>query len=469
MAEFNWDRLLRRIGDGAVVPVIGQELMRQQVDGRQVTLAGLIAQRLAKNLEIDVEQPPFSELSAVVSAYLSRPGTVTTELYQDIAWAYKEITRDLAIPPALLKLADIGRFDLFVNLGFDSMLTAALDRRRFAGASVTRQVSFSINQSTDSQDQAMKPPPEGTPVVFNLFGYASSTDDYVIHDEDALEFIHRLVSGDVEPPPWLLSRLRGADLLILGVHLPDWLGRFVLRAATRDRLMQSRRGYFIARENAAQASALDEFLRRFGRETRIHVYDGPAEGFVDELVRRWLEQNPPKPGAAPGSAMGAEPTTAQDGSIFISYGRENLAEVSRLHEQISGLGGDAWFDRNELMPGEEWERTILRKIQKDVRLFIPVVSTRTVERARTEGEAYVFKEWRQAISRAERIVGRKFIIPVVIDSDFSGGLTPYQTLLDEFPELDRYNFGHAPAGVLTDTLRAQLVQEIRNLRREEAR
>lgn len=470
MAEFNWDRLLRRIDDGAVVPVIGQELLRQDVDGKTVSLGGLVAQRLAKSLEIEVEPQPFFELNDVVSTYLSRPGTVSSELYQDIAWIYKEVTRTLPVPAPLMQLAAIGKFDLFVNLGFDSMLACALNRARFAGACCTREIAFSMNQSTDSQEQALKPPPEGTPVVFNLFGRASSTDDYVIHDEDALEFIHRLVSGDVEPPQWLLSRLRGADLLVLGVHLPDWLGRFVLRAATRDRLGLSRRGYFIARENAAQAATLDEFLRRFGRETRIHVYDGAAEGFVDELTRRWQQAyGTQPPSAAPAPASASAPEAIHDGSIFISYGRENLAEVTRLHEQISGLGGDAWFDHDELMPGEQWERTIQRRIQKDVRLFIPVVSTRTVERAKNSGEGYVFKEWRQAINRAEGIVGRKFIIPVVTDATFSGGLEPYQPLLDEFPEFDRYNFGHAPAGVLTDTLKAQLVQEIRNLRREDVK
>ena len=236
MAEFNWDRLLRRIDDGAVVPVIGQELLRQEVDGKTVSLGGMIAQRLAKSLEIEIEPQPFFELNDVVSTYLSRPGTVPSELYQDIAWIYKEVTRTLPVPTALMQLAAIGKFDLFVNLGFDSMLACALNRARFAGACGTREIAFSMNQSTDSQEQALKPPPEGTPVVFNLFGRASSTDDYVIHDEDALEFIHRLVSGDVEPPQWLLSRLRSADLLVLGVHLPDWLGRFVLRAANRDRL-----------------------------------------------------------------------------------------------------------------------------------------------------------------------------------------------------------------------------------------
>jgi hypothetical protein len=65
--------------------------------------------------------------------------------------------------------------------------------------------------------------------------------------------------------------------------------------------------------------------------------------------------------------------------------------------------------------------------------------------------------------------GREALHSGRIDTEFSGALTPYQSLLSEFPELDRYNFGAAPAGVLTDTLKTQLVQEIRNLRREEVR
>ena len=91
------------------------------------------------------------------------------------------------------------------------------------------------------------------------------------------------------------------------------------------------------------------------------------------------------------------------------------------------------------------------KIKRDARLFIPVVSTKTVERAATQAEGYVFKEWRYACDRAESIVGRrKFIFPVVVDADFDGGLGPYQTLLDDFPSLSDYNFGHAPVGVPTE-------------------
>ena len=172
-----------------------------------------------------------------------------------------------------MKLARIPKFDYFVSLTFDSLMARALDTVRFGGQAGTREVAFSINQSTAQQDEAQRRPPASTPVVYNLFGRASSSADYAIHDEDVLEFIHRLVSRDVTPPEWLLSELRGRHLLILGVHLPDWLGRFVLRAATRDRLLLAQRSYFIAREGAASARTLDEFLRRFGRETHIQVCD----------------------------------------------------------------------------------------------------------------------------------------------------------------------------------------------------
>ena len=67
---------------------------------------------------------------------------------------------------------------------------------------------------------------------------------------------------------------------------------------------------------------------------------------------------------------------------------------------------------------------------------------------------------------AEAIFGRrKFIFPVVVDSDFDGGLGPYQTLLDDFPSLSDYNFGHAPVGVPTEKLRTDLREAIRAMER----
>src|SRR5262249_22300888 len=143
---------------------------------------------------------------------------------------------------------------------------------------------------------------------------------------------------------------------------------------------------FIAGENAPSSGTLTEFLHRFGRETKIDAFEGSAAQFVEELHQRWISRHPGEERRDNGSSA----AEVKRGSIFISYGRENLAAVEKLHNAITSLGGDVWFDRSELSAGDEWEKKILPQIQRDVRLFVPVISKLTAEK--TEG--YVFREWR---------------------------------------------------------------------------
>jgi hypothetical protein len=459
--RFPWDDLLDYIQDGKVVPIVGHELLQADYQGRRVSLQRVLAERLAEREKLEVQWTPHLELNDVVCAYLANPQARLVGLYDRVAGFLRGLTPPFPVPEPLARLAAIEPFDLFVSVTFDSLLARAIDQARFGGNAVTREIEFSINQSTAAQSEALKVRPGDAPIVFNLFGRAASRSDFAIHDEDALEFIHRLVSGDVAPPEWLLSELRNRHLLILGVHLPDWLGRFVLRAATRDRLRLAQRAYFIAADAAASGTALAQFLHRFGRETSIAVFEGPAAAFVAELHRRWQARHPDAAAAA-GAARGGDATR---GSIFISYGRENLAAVERLHAAIESLGGDAWFDRTELGAGDQWERKILPQIQREVRLFVPVISDRTASR----NEGYVFREWREAVERSRKIVGRRFIVPVVVDPDYQGDLQRYQGLVDEFPAFRELHVGRAPGGEPDAALRQVLVAEIRAMRREEAR
>ncbi|HMF98666.1 MAG TPA: toll/interleukin-1 receptor domain-containing protein [Vicinamibacterales bacterium] len=458
--SFPWDDLLDYIEEGKVAPVIGHELIEADYQGRRVSLQRLIAERLADREKLTVEWSRYFELNDVVCAYLAKPQAKLVGLYDRIGGLLRALTPPFPVPDALRRLAEIGSFDIFVSMTFDSLLARAIDQARFGGNEVTREIEFSINQSTAAQTEAQKVKLGEAPIVFNLLGRASSKFDFAIHDEDALEFIHRLVSGDVAPPEWLLSELRSRHLLLIGVHVPEWLGRFMLRAATRDRMRLAQRAYFIARENIPSGAALTQFLARFGREASVAVYEGSAESFVAELHTRWQARHPEAAAAAPELRA----TDARRGAIFISYGRENLAAVERLHRAIEALGGDAWFDRTDLSAGDEWEKKILPQIQRDVRLFVPVISDRTARRH----EGYVFREWREALERSRKIVGRRFIVPIVVDADFSGDLRRYDTLVDEFPALRELHVGRAPGGEPDDALRQTLVAEIRAMRREEA-
>jgi hypothetical protein len=78
-------------------------------------------------------------------------------------------------------------------------------------------------------------------------------------------------------------------------------------------------------------------------------------------------------------------------------------------------------------------------------------------------------EWREALERSKKIVGRKFIVPVVVDADYQGNLQRYRSLVDEFPAFQALHFGRAPGGQQDEELRQTLVTEIRAMRREEAR
>jgi hypothetical protein len=137
--------------------------------------------------------------------------------------------------------------------------------------------------------------------------------------------------------------------------------------------------------------------------------------------------------------------------------------VERLHRAIQSLSdGDAWFDQDELSAGDHWEKKILPRIQRDVRLFVPVISDGTAKRS----EGYVFREWHEALERSKKIVGRKFIVPVVVDADYQGNLERYQSLVDWFPAFQELHFGRAPGGEPDEGLRQALIAEIRAMRRE---
>ena len=69
------------------------------------------------------------------------------------------------------------------------------------------------------------------PVVYHLLGRVSPMQDYVVTEEDALEFVHSLQASGL--PVNLLDAFDEKPLLIIGCSFPGWLVRFFIRAARR--------------------------------------------------------------------------------------------------------------------------------------------------------------------------------------------------------------------------------------------
>jgi len=400
--EFFWGDLLDYIEEGRVVAVVDSGMLPIAQEGQASPFDSLVAHRLASRLRIDLGGLDGSpRLDDVVSRYLLQPRARKEDLYVRIS----QIVKELAIepPPALLDLAAVRNLDLFVTLAFDGLLARAIDVVRHEGQSRTTVAVFSPNRAVD-----LPLPRERltSPTVFHLFGRQSSAPEWVICDEDRLEFLHAL-HDDTLRPKLLFDALRDAHLLILGCWLPDWLARFFLRAAKNERLSSHRETVeYLVNPMAARDPGLNAFLAHFSPSTRVVSLD-PAE-FCGELRKRWELRHPM--GVA---TKAATPAPVGDGAVFISYSSQDAVAVRGLAQALDAAGIDVWFDRSELQAGDDWERRIRRGLET-CSLFIPVISRNTQDSARRRD--FFWREWMAADEHVRGLApGEPFLVPVVID------------------------------------------------------
>lgn len=314
---------------------------------------------------------------------------------------------------ALRNLAAIDDFHLFVSTTPDRLLAKAVNEVRFQGRPVTRELSFSPNQSTSEQSRnAQQAATTGT-VVLNLFGQAASTPQYAIHEEDRLEWLHALLSDTASLPDWIAYPLKHQPMLFIGCEIPDWLGRFFLRMSSTTRLSQERNQFFFAGCSSSQVPSLSDFFATYCRKTLVQQLEMEPAAFVAELRTRWDEQIAARPRVAVDTTSPSAPDAP---TIFISYMREDADAARRVCDAITSLGGDVWLDERRITPGDAWEQEVLTRIRRTVRLFVPIISANT-ERAE---EGYVFREWVEAAERSRSIPRRRFIVPVVIDENYDG-------------------------------------------------
>jgi hypothetical protein len=450
-----WDDILGHLKQRVLVPIVGPELLTIADGSRTVTLSRLIGERLARRYSLSIDWTDPSDLNDVVRAYFAARGRGESErLYRVVNDILSEV--NAGPPESLNQLAAIIDQQLFISTTFDSLMTQAVNTVRFKGEPRTRELWFAPNQSTAEQQKNTRSPAAGEAVVFKLFGQASSTPQYAIHDEDLLEWLHALLTETARLPEWLAHQFRENPLLFIGCSIPDWIGRFLVRMASSTRLSLASKQFFIVGTAISRYPSLAEFFKTYCGATRVQVLEADPRQFVAELHQRWLRRNPQVSAAeAPQAAIGAP-----RGSIFISYVREDAQAARQLCDEISKLGGDVWLDERRLQPGDRWEDEILSSIRREIGLFVPAISKNTEWRE----EGYVFKEWNEAVARAQGIPRRRFIIPIVIDVDYDGNPAGYLQVPEGFR---KYQFGRAPAGKPDPDLVATLTDEIRAMRRRE--
>ena len=450
--------MLEYIEERRVIPIVGAELLTvPDGAGGEIPLQRLLAQKLAERLRVPAEDCTGDDaLHQVVCRYLQRGGR-REEIYPRIRNLMKELAP--AVPPALRQLAGIRHFNLFVTTTFDSLLAQALDEERFASAPKTVSLAYAPNHNADLSSDARR---ATTPTVFHLLGRMSASPDYVITEEDTLEFFTSMQT-ESKRPNVLLDELKSSHLLLIGNTFPGWLARFFIRIAKNGRLsLQREELEIVADRRTHEDKNLVLFLKNFSYRTQIYEH-GNAADFVRELAARYAEKHPSaaQPVAASASewkpAATAKPEDEmKPGAVFLSYASQDAEPVKKIRDALEAAGIEVWFDQRRLEGGDDFDQQIKKNI-RGCSLFLPVISATT--QARHEG--YFRLEWSLAVERAKLIAETvPFILPIAIDNvGDQEALVPERFLAVQWTRL--------PGGTATPEFVERMVRLIRDYRKRE--
>ncbi len=399
-----WEDLLIFIEEGRVIPIIGEGVVNFAPENKN--LYSWLAQGLAERLQVPSDSLPANPtLNDVVCRHLLRGGArniIYTRLHR--------LLRDQCPEPgaALCALARISAFNLFISTTFDPLLENALNAQRYGGRAMTERLAFFPEAAL--KDLPARKADLTRAAVFHLLGHASPSPEYVVWEEDALEFVCAL-HQHLPVMEKLARDLKEHGLLVLGLNFSDWLVRFFLRITKQSRLSEARPNNEVLAVGPA-VNASEGMVLFFGGVSRnIHVIECDPSEFVLELERRWSEKHPALEGGK-GEFVAPPEQEMPTGAIFMSYAREDEELARKVKGGLERHGCVVWYDRERLKPGGNWHNNLADEVKGRCSLFLSLIS-RTTEGAPAgyfHQERNWAAEWQAMFSE-----GEEFYVPVVID------------------------------------------------------
>ena len=393
-----WRSLLRDIHAGQVLPVIGPELVTAPLpDGRQVPLYEHLAAELVRRLGITIPAGQTPVLNEVVCAALLA-GCSSRELYDEL----RELIDNLSVPlpQALLDLASITDFGLFISTTFDPLMSRVLQQVRPGFLPDRNSIDFHPSRPCDLPQS----PPN--PFLFHILGTHNTYPDFVVWEEDYIEYVCGLLRSQ-DNLRVLFDHLRNRDLLLIGSPFNDWIVRLFLRVAKGKRFSEPRdqgRIDYVADDPGSISSPTIFFFERHVGSTRI--IPGDPRAFAGELARQWRGRFA---GDGPDDFVQRMSEDMPRGAVFISYSRDDRPAAAELTRGLMATGIPVWMDQGRLSAGENYARSLEHAVKNDASFFISLISQATEH----DPDRYVHRERAWAAQR--HVDGFVYYIPVVID------------------------------------------------------
>ena len=375
-----WAQLLKEIDRGNVVLVIGQELLSINVDGEQVLLKDYILREIANRLGVIYEEGmdfsnfSFDERKTAWERSDSDPYYETYKIINEL----KE--KNIGTPETLLKLLSIDKFDKVITTTINDFVYEAMKKNRNVSV---QQLEYRKN--SNEQDISL----EQNNFVYHMFGKVAPTEDYVLTDDDMLEFMHCWMDEGRRPMN-LASTLFNKYLLVVGCNYPYWLFRFFFHSLKYSKTTGSASTLGMLADSKLDAKLVD-FLSRMN--AGVHE---DAVNFVNELVERWNKYK--------------DKDIPQKKQIFISYASEDGDIAHQISSAFDSQKYKIWFDKESLKVGDKYDGIIMNTIN-DCDAFIPVLSRSTETR-----KGYYRKEWGWGLDAAKEWAPEKFVFPIKIEN-----------------------------------------------------
>jgi len=308
----------------------------------------------------------------------------------------------------LRQLASIPAFNFFLTTTFDPLLENALNAERYGGQPLTQRLSFFPEAAL--KDLPVRKSALSRATVYHLLGNVSPSPEYVVWEEDALEFVCAL-HQHLPVMEKLARDLKEHGLLVIGLNFSDWLVRFFLRITKQSRLSEARANTEVLAVGPATESSAGMVLFFGGVSRNIQVIECDPSEFVHELNRRWTEKHPKAEGDRSEFVPPPE-SEMPSGAIFMSYAREDEEAARRLKAGLERHGCLVWYDRERLKPGGNWHNNLEDEVKGRCSLFLSVISRHTEEypAGYFHQERNWASEWQAMFSE-----GEEFYVPVIID------------------------------------------------------
>lgn len=119
--------------------------------------------------------------------------------------------------------------------------------------------------------------------------------------------------------------------------------------------------------------------------------------------------------------------------VFIAYVEEDFPMARRLFESLRAAGCSPWLDKEKLLPGQNWPRSIERAIEiSDV--FVACFSSRSIAK-----RGQFQSELRYALDCARRTpLDESFLLPVRFDAcEVPRRVSDHVQYVDLFPDWER--------------------------------